>query len=58
MRRLLETFTAFLLKNPTFSHEGFFMVQISTHFIADLKRLADLKRKMDEMDELGKRLKS
>jgi len=30
------------------------MVQISSRFVADLKRLADLKRKMDEMDELGK----
>lgn len=27
------------------------MVQISSRFVADLKRLADLKRKMDEMDE-------
>ncbi|ETZ23604.1 hypothetical protein N824_19300 [Pedobacter sp. V48] len=34
------------------------MVQISSRFVADLKRIADLKRKMDEMDELGKRLKS
>jgi hypothetical protein len=34
------------------------MVQISSRFVADLKRLADLKRKMDEMDELGKLLKS
>jgi len=34
------------------------MVHISTRFIADLKRLADLKRKMDEIDELGKLLKS
>lgn len=34
------------------------MVQISTRFIADLKRLADLKRKMDEIDELGRLLKS
>jgi hypothetical protein len=33
------------------------MVQISLRFVADLKRLADLKRKMDEMDELGKLLK-
>ena len=39
----------------TSSHNGSFMVQISTHFIADLKRLADLKRKMDE---LGRLLKS
>ena len=42
----------------TSSHKGSFMVQISSRFIADLKRLADLKRKMDEMDELGKLLKS
>jgi len=34
------------------------MVQISMSFVADLKRLADLKTKMDEIDELGKRLKS
>jgi hypothetical protein len=34
------------------------MGQISTRFIADLKRLADLKRKMDEMNQLGKQLKS
>ncbi len=34
------------------------MVQISSRFMADLKRLADLKRKMDQMDELGKRLES
>jgi hypothetical protein len=34
------------------------MVQISPRFVADLERLADLKRKMDEMDELGKPLKS
>ena len=33
------------------------MVQISTSFVVDLNRLADLKRKMEEMDELGKRLK-
>ncbi|MCX2451584.1 hypothetical protein OQX61_09950 [Pedobacter sp. PLR] len=33
------------------------MVQINSMFIADLKRLADLKRKMDEFDELGKGLK-
>jgi hypothetical protein len=30
---------------------------MSSRFVADLKRLADLKRKMDEMDELGKLLK-
>jgi len=34
------------------------MVQISISFVADLKRLANLKRKMDEMDELGTILKS
>jgi uncharacterized membrane protein (DUF106 family) len=34
------------------------MVQISTRFITDLKRLADLKRKMDEMNQLLKQLKS
>jgi uncharacterized membrane protein (DUF106 family) len=39
------------------SLEVSFIVQISSRFIADLKRLADLKRKMDEMDELGNRLK-
>lgn len=33
------------------------MVQISTSFVADLKRLADLKRKMDEMNAIGKQLK-
>lgn len=33
------------------------IIQISSRFIADLKRLADLKRKMDEMDELGRLLK-
>lgn len=33
------------------------MVQISTSFVAHLKRLADLKRKILEMDELGKLLK-
>jgi hypothetical protein len=33
------------------------MGQISSRFITDLKRLADLKRKMDKMDELGKQLK-
>ncbi len=32
------------------------MVQISSRFLADLKLLADLKRKMDEMDAIGKRL--
>jgi len=37
---------------------GSFIVQISTRFIADLKRLADLERKMDEMEELGRLLKS
>lgn len=42
----------------TSSHKGWLIVQISTRFIADLKRLADLKRKMDEMDELGTMLKS
>jgi hypothetical protein len=40
-----------------FQNLGSFMVQISLRFVADLKRLADLKRKMDEMDELGKLLK-
>lgn len=30
------------------------MVQMSSSFVAYLKRLADLKRKMLEMDELGK----
>jgi len=32
------------------------MVQISSRFVADLERLAHLKRKIDELDELGKRL--
>ena len=30
------------------------MVRINSLFIADLKRLADLKRKMDEFNELEK----
>ncbi len=34
------------------------MVRINSRFIADLKRLADLKRKMDEFDKLGKGLKT
>jgi len=34
------------------------MVQISSRFVADLKRLIDLKKKMRDMDELGKLLKS
>ena len=33
------------------------MVLINSQFIADLKRLADLKRKMDEIDGLGKEVK-
>jgi hypothetical protein len=37
---------------------GWNMVRINSLFIADLKRLADLKRKMDEFDELGKGLKA
>ncbi|WP_222536306.1 hypothetical protein [Pedobacter polysacchareus] len=32
------------------------MFLINFQFINDLKRLADLKRKMDEFDELGKGL--
>ena len=36
---------------------GWNMVRINSLFIADLKRLVYLKRKMDEFDELGKGLK-
>ena len=41
----------------TLPHTGSFMIQISSRFIPDLKQLAELKGKMDEMDELGKLLK-
>jgi len=34
------------------------MVPINSRFVADLKRLADLKRNIDEFDELGKRMKA
>lgn len=30
------------------------MVQISTKFVADLKRLAEMPRRMKEFEELGK----
>jgi len=36
---------------------GWNMVLINSHFLVDLKRLADCKRKMDEMDLIGRRLK-
>ena len=36
---------------------GSLMVLINSRFLVDLKRLADVKRKMDEFDELGKRIK-
>lgn len=36
---------------------GSLMVQINSLFITDLKQLADLIRKMNEFDELGKGLK-
>jgi len=32
-------------------------LQMSSRFVANLKRMADLKRKMDEMYKLGKLLK-
>ena len=41
----------------TLPHKGSIIIQISSRFVADLKLLADLKRKMDEMDSIGRRLK-
>jgi len=38
----------------TSPHKGCLTVQISTKFIADLKRLADLPKKIKEYDELLK----
>ncbi|WP_448633712.1 hypothetical protein [Pedobacter panaciterrae] len=37
---------------------GWLMVPINSRFVADLKRLADLQRNIDEFDELGKRMKA
>jgi len=37
---------------------GWICLQMSSRFVADLKRLANVKRKMDEFDDLGKLLNS
>ncbi len=36
------------------SHKGWLMASISSKFVADLKRVAELPRRMKEFEELGK----
>ena len=45
------------LNKKSLSHKGSVMVKISSKFIADLKRMAELDTKMTEYDELGRLLK-
>jgi len=42
------------LNKKSLSHNGWLMAPISTKFVADLKRLAEIPRRMKEFEELGK----